>query len=224
MANEAAARALGRTIANPVRLGIDALGAALSVAASVSLLGRSAGGGPGAMLLLPLSQLALYVVSGLYHGLSWSPVAKRRWQRADHAMIYLKIAGAATGFAVLTEADPSSHPLVRLVWLVGAVGVAQKVWLPDVEPKLSSHVQLAQALLILPILLELLASRGGAAASEGVALLAASIGLYLAGFVVFMTERPRLWPGVFDFHDFFHVLLVTASLSVYGFVAGQLPA
>jgi len=39
-----------------------------------------------------------------------------------------------------------------------------------------------------------------------------------------MTERPRLWPGVFDFHDFFHVLLVTASLSVYGFVAGQLPA
>ena len=62
-----------------------------------------AGGGPGAMLLLPLSQLALYVVSGLYHGLSWSPVAKRRWQRADHAMIYLKIAGAATGFAVLTE-------------------------------------------------------------------------------------------------------------------------
>ena len=39
----------------------------------------------------------------------------------------------------------------------------------------------------------------------------AAAALYVVGVVVFLTERPRLWPRVFSHHELFHVLLVAGT-------------
>jgi hemolysin III len=36
--------------------------------------------------------------------------------------------------------------------------------------------------------------------------------LYSAGFMIFVIERPNPWPGVFGFHEIWHLLVVVAAL------------
>ena len=39
--------------------------------------------------------------------------------------------------------------------------------------------------------------------------------LYTLGMVLFVMQRPRLWPRVFSYHEVFHVLVVAASAIHY---------
>jgi len=39
--------------------------------------------------------------------------------------------------------------------------------------------------------------------------------VYSAGFVIFVIERPNPWPGVFGFHELWHLLVVVAALLHY---------
>ena len=47
------------------------------------------------------------------------------------------------------------------------------------------------------------------------ALLAAGGLVYSAGFAVFVLERPNPWPGVFGFHELWHLLVALAALLHY---------
>ena len=39
--------------------------------------------------------------------------------------------------------------------------------------------------------------------------------LYTLGMLAFATQRPRLWPSVFSYHEVFHVLVVGGSAAHY---------
>jgi hemolysin III len=47
------------------------------------------------------------------------------------------------------------------------------------------------------------------------ALMAAGGGVYSVGFAIFVIERPNPRPGVFGFHEIWHVLVVVAALLHY---------
>ncbi|GBE23982.1 hemolysin-III related [bacterium BMS3Bbin02] len=36
--------------------------------------------------------------------------------------------------------------------------------------------------------------------------------VYTGGMVLLVTERPRLWPRVFSYHEVFHILTIVASV------------
>jgi len=46
-------------------------------------------------------------------------------------------------------------------------------------------------------------------------LMAAGGFFYSAGFVIFVTEKPNPRPGVFGFHEVWHLLVVVAALLHY---------
>ena len=206
------------SLSNPVRAGLDLFGALLSIAAAAALLPWS---GPGnealrALVVLPVTQLMLFTVSGLYHGVHWQPGAKARWQRADHAMIYLKVAGTTTVIALLSNGGVLADCVIGAAWAIAAVGIAQKTWWPSVAHAFSIGAQFVQALLVLLVLAPFMQHNPGTPTQ----LLLAGMVFYLVGFTVFVREHPRLWPGRFCHHDFFHVMLVLGALSIYGSVAG----
>lgn len=209
-------------IVNPVRLWLDLFGAGLALAALQGLYGWSARAPlPAAPLaILPITHFALFMVSAAYHGFDWSPPLKARWQRVDHSMIYVKVAGGITALALLADAGGRSAVVIAAVWAIAALGIVQKVWFPNVRPLASSYVQLVQACLCL-LLLQDFASRFPGIPFQ---LLMAGMGFYLVGFGVFMLKTPRLWPGRFCHHDLFHVLLICGSLSLYGLMASCLDA
>lgn len=203
--------------ANPTRVALDLLGAGVSVAAAAVLLAWPAGTWLplDALVVLPFTQCLLFLVSGTYHGFRWAPAAKARWQRADHAMIYVKVAGTATAIASLADAPFVSPAVIVAAWVMAAGGIVQKTWFPRVAHGYSMAAQFLQALLVLLVFGPFVNRYPGAPT----ALLAWAMAFYLVGFTVFVRAQPRLWPGRFCHHDFFHVMLICGALSIYGCVA-----
>src|SRR4051794_14220839 len=63
----------------------------------------------------------LFGVSALYHRGNWGPVAMRRLQRADHAMIFLLIAGTATPLFLLAVPGAYGRACLIVLWSLTAV-------------------------------------------------------------------------------------------------------
>jgi len=59
--------------------------------------------------------------------------------------------------------------------------------------------------------------------SQGLLLIVFGGLLYTVGVIMFVTQRPRLWPRVFSYHEVFHVFVVAASIvhyaAIFTFVA-----
>jgi hemolysin III len=195
---------------NPVRGLLHGTAAALSVVGAALLWTRAAPGGlshRGALLVFGASLVGLYTVSGLYHSVPWRPRWKRRLQRLDHSMIYVLIAGSYTPIAAIVLDGWLRAATLAAVWGIAAAGAAQKLCWPRVDARLSTVLQAVQGWLALPLLWPLSERLAGPA----LALLVAGGLLYTAGLVAFATERPRLWPRVFSYHEVFHVLVVAGS-------------
>jgi hemolysin III len=141
-------------------------------------------------------------------------------QRLDHAMIYVLVAGTYTPVAGIVLDGRLRWAALAVVWGVALAGIVQKVWWPAVGSWLSVSLQTLQgwfAILLLAPLMERL---------PGPALALGALGgiLYTAGMVVFVTQRPRLWPHVFSYHEVFHVLVVGGSLAHYAMIFGYVAA
>ncbi len=162
------------------------------------------------------SHAMLFMVSASYHSLPWREIAKARMQRLDHSMIYVKIAGSIGPLAWLALEETQAWRFIAAAWGVAVLGIAQKAFVPTIDPKLSAWAQIGQALLFVPILGELIQRHPGPP-SQLVCLTAL---VYAVGAVVFLLERPRLWPRVFSFHELFHLLLVIGSVSLGALLVG----
>lgn len=198
---------------NPVRGLLHGSSAVLSVVGTVALWGRSGGdlGGRGALLVFGLSLVGLFSVSSLYHSVPWGRVWKGRMQRIDHAMIYVLIAGTYTPVAVIVLDGWLRVATLATVWGIAAAGTAQKLWWPGLSDRYSVALQVTQGWLAVP-LLALLFERLGAPA---VGLLVLGGLLYMLGMLAYASQRPRLWPHVFSYHEVFHVLVVGGSAAHY---------
>jgi hemolysin III len=119
------------------------------------------------------------------------------------------IAGTYTPVAALVLDGWLRAATLAAVWGIAAVGAAHKLCWPLVGHRFSVPLQATQGWLALPLLVPLSERLSGPA----LALLVAGGLLYTAGLIAFATERPRLWPRVFSYHEVFHVLVVAGSAS-----------
>ena len=200
-------------IQNPVRGLLHGASALLSVVGAAALWSRADGdlSQRGALLVFGLSLVCLFSVSSLYHSVPWGPVWKGRMQRIDHAMIYVLIAGTFTPMAVIVLDGWLRLATLGTVWGIAAVGTAQKLWWPKLSDRYSVALQVVQGWLAVPLLAPLADQLGWSA----VGLLVLGGLLYTLGMLAFATQRPRLWPRVFSYHEVFHVLVVGGSAAHY---------
>lgn len=200
---------------NPVRGVVHGSAALiLLVMAGLVLDGPGAPDARAILVVFALSQGVLFAVSSLYHSVPWTPRWKRRMQRIDHAAIYLGIAGGATPIVWLGLDPPLGLLLLGAIWGIGCAGAFQKLFVRNLPERASIPVQILQSVLALPALVAFVQRHPG---NESLFLLGAAA-CYALGAVVFLLERPRLWPRVFSFHEVFH-LLVVAGCAVIASVA-----
>lgn len=203
---------------NPVRGLLHGSGAALWLAFGASLVL-----GPDfperlALLLCAASQTALFATSALYHSMPWRPRAKARMQRADHAMIHVKIAGTITAISWLAGPALWSTGLAAVAWAVGLAAAAHKAWVPEIAEHPSIRVQVGQSLLGVPAMVAFAGQDSGL----NLALLLGGGLLYLAGALCFAARRPVLWPRVFSFHEVFHLCVLAGSGAHFALLARAL--
>jgi hemolysin III len=158
---------------------------------------------------------ALFGVSASFHLITWSPSARRRMRRADHATIFIAIAGTYTAVCGLALTGWARDLMLCVVW-AGAIGgiVLRQVWLD--APKWAVAIPYVvvgwSALLVLP---QLFRALGGA----GFALMAAGGLCYTAGAIVYAAKRPDPWPATFGYHEVFHLCTVVAAVLQYVLIA-----
>jgi hemolysin III len=154
-------------------------------------------------------------VSTLYHRVTWTPTIRPWMRRADHAGIYLLIAGTYTPVGVLSMHGTLQRVVLAVVWSGAAAAILTKLcWVRS--PKwLSAVFGLTLGWIGVIALPQLEHSSGPAA----VALLGAGGLAYSAGAIVYARRRPDPFPTVFGYHELFHALTLVALACQYVAIA-----
>ena len=202
---------------NPVRGFLHGTAAVVSVVGAV-LLTVLAGGGVGnriSLLVFGLSLISLYTVSALYHSIPWRDVWKKRMQRLDHTMIHVLVAGTFTPLAWIVLDGWLRWTTLATQWGIVLAGAGQKVLLRRFYRHLSVTMSTTQGWLALLLLWPLTARL------PWTALMLLGLGgvFYTGGMVMLVTNRPRLWPRVFSYHEVFHVLVIAGSSVHFAVIA-----
>lgn len=156
-----------------------------------------------------LASVLLYLTSSSYHVFATSPRARRIMQRADHAMIFVLIAGSFTPTALIVLPDPWRWWSLTVMWGGAALGIALKVVALERFRKLGAALYIVlgwAGLMAFPTLLE---------RPLTLALFATGGVLYTVGAVLFALRRPRLSPRWFGYHEVWHTLGVAAGGLLY---------
>jgi len=160
-----------------------------------------------AAVVYALSLAGLYGISAAFHLGRWSAAMRRRMDQADHAMIYVLIAGSYTPVALLALDGAWGLAILGVVWTVAIGGIAVVI--------LWHRVRIVGITLYLTLgwlavfTLPWLASRLGIAK---LTLLLAGGVLYTVGAVVLGRQRPDPHPMVFGYHEVWHAFTVAAGL------------
>lgn len=157
----------------------------------------------------------LFGVSALFHRVRWGPVGRRRMRRADHATIFIGIAGTYTAVAGLALTGGAQVAILAVVWVGAVAGITiRQLWLD--APKWAVAIPYVVvgwcAVFVLPQLLDSL----GAA---GVWLLAAGGVAYTVGAIVYALKKPDPVPHVFGYHEVFHLCTVIGASLQFAVVA-----
>jgi hemolysin III len=161
-----------------------------------------------ALVIYGLTLVGMYSASTLYHAVPWGTIWKARMQRLDHAFIYLLVAGTFTALVVGSIRGTFRWAALLTIWALAALGIGRE-FLPTLSRRwiLVSQICLG-ALTLLPVAYLLREVDGS------VRLLTLGGGvIYLGGVSMFVRSWPRLLPGVFGFHEAFHVLVIAASVA-----------
>jgi hemolysin III len=194
---------------------LHAYAAAISIASGAALVAVAAamrGGPAGATTAVYAATVTmLFGTSALYHRLNWSPRAHAVMKRLDHSMIFVFIAGTYTPIAALTLPHRSAAVVLTVVWTGAVFGVLlQSAW-PSAPRWLSVPCYIGLGWVAVFVMPQLLHNAGVAA----LVLIIAGGAIYTVGAVVYATKRPNPIPGVFGFHEVFHLCTLVAALCHY---------
>lgn len=200
-----------------LNIGLHAVGVVLSAAALVLMVIKASLTGSVLQIVsasvFGVSLTVLYMVSTLYHSCHDEGL-RRRMRVADHAAIYLLIAGTYTPFSLLVLQGVVGWLIFGISWGMALAGVALKLFYTGRFEKLSTLLYVFMGWLIL-FALEPLAEN---LSYEGLFWLVAGGISYTLGAVLYLVGRIPLN------HALFHLFVLVGSLchivAVYFHVLG----
>jgi hemolysin III len=196
----------------PLLRGVShALAAVASVAGAVLLWKVTEGDRPRqiTMLVFGLSLVALYAASATYHLGTWKGKAYMLFRRMDHAMIFVLIAGTYTPFCFTLLSGTARTTMLLLSWGYAIAGVSIKLFFPFLKRRFSVPIYLGAGWLAVFQIHKFVQ----VLSPHGLALLAAGGLAYTLGAIFYALRRPNPFPGIFGYHEVFHLLVITGSLT-----------
>jgi hemolysin III len=188
----------------------------LAIPGVVLLWRRSAGDRAKRISLAIYGASLLFCASAstLYHGVRVPRNRIEAFARLDYIGIYLFIAGSYTPIAWNLLRGRWRWGILALVWSWAALGAGLRVARVALPHELSTGSYLAMgwcAVFCYSEVARLLSHR---------ALLPVLLGgiLYSIGAILNLLQQPALWPGVFQAHELFHLLVIAGSLAHFQFM------
>ncbi len=180
-----------------------ALGAGLVMAATAPTLR-----GTYAALGFMTSLLLCFGVSATYHRITWTPSVRAWWRRADHAMIFVLIAGTYTPMALVALPASFGNTLLIIVWSGAAVGVIQSLFWIHAPKWVAAVLCVALGWTVMLYWSE---AKAALTSTQIVLILAGGV-VYTVGAVFYALKRPNPIPGIFGHHELFHLCTIIAAV------------
>jgi len=171
-----------------------------------------------ALSVYGLSLVLLFGCSAAYHLIKTGPKGYRLLRTLDHTAIYLLIAGSYTPICWLRLSGFWKGGLLAIIWAFAFIGIGVKIFIINAPRWVTAGVYVVMGwlavLAIRPIL---------AALSPGALFWLAAGGIiYTLGAVVYILKKPDFVPGVFGFHELWHLFVILAALAHYIAIAGYI--
>jgi hemolysin III len=184
------------------------------VASAVLVVRARPGAATLAALVFGASLVTLFGTSALYHRVEWSPEARKRMRRLDHAAIFLLIAGGYTPLFGLVPSSAGGHGALAAIWIGSSVGVLKSLAWPDAPKWITALLCVLLGWMVVGQVID----RVGIVGSMSVGLLVASGAIYSVGALIYALKRPDPLPSIFGYHEVFHALVVLASVCLFAHV------
>ncbi|HYF79495.1 MAG TPA: hemolysin III family protein [Symbiobacteriaceae bacterium] len=206
--------ALQVRLKDPVSALTHWLGAALAIAGLVALLVATAPDGTRWQLVsfavFGASMIMLYTASAVYHSVPERGTGKLNLvlRKLDHIMIYILIAGTYTPFCLIPLRGVWGWSLFAAIWACAVGGFFLKLFWMSAPRWLYTGIYVMMGWLIVVATYPLLQTVSRA----GLLWLLAGGLAYTFGAVLYATKWPKLWPGVFSFHEVWHLFVMAGTI------------
>lgn len=169
-----------------------------------------------AVAVFASSLVILFAVSATYHRIHWSARGRTWMRRADHAAIFVLIAGTYTPIVLLGLPAETGNRLLLAVWVVAVLGVLQSLFWVQAPKALVALLAVAAGWTIVPYIGDVRRAYG----DEIFALILTGGIVYSIGAIAYAFKRPVLWPAVFGYHEVFHALTLLGAVLHFAAVLG----
>ncbi|MCU0487891.1 MAG: hemolysin III family protein [Anaerolineales bacterium] len=191
--------------------GFTHLGAAFAALAgltALAVLSRSDLGKLVSLVIYGLSLTLMFSASAAYHLPKANPAAIQALRRMDHAAIYLLIAGTYTPICLYYFNGFWRWGLLAIVWAFAVIGILVKMFVMNAPRWVSAGVYLVMGWLAILGIGEIVKQMPAGA----IFWLALGGLLFSAGAVVYITKILNFRPGIFGFHEVWHIFVILGCL------------
>jgi hemolysin III len=168
------------------------------------------------LLIYGVSLIFLFSASATYHMVRVKDKALEIFRKVDHAAIYFLIAGTYTPFCVNAFTGFWQWGMLSIIWSLAVIGIIVKVFYIRAPRWLNAGIYLimgwlcsaaiGQMLAVLPVWVISWLVAGGV--------------IYTLGALVYITKIFNFKPGVFGFHEMWHILVMLAAAAHFVAVVG----
>jgi hemolysin III len=166
-----------------------------------------------------ISLILLFGASAAYHLPKAKPQIIQILRKFDHSAIYLLIAGTYTPFCAIMFTGFWRWGMLTIIWSLALIGIGVKIFLIKAPRWLYTGVYLAMGwLCVIAIREMLIALPTGALAWLVIGGLAFTLGA-----IVYATKKMDFFPGIFGFHEVWHIFVILGALAhfigIIGYIA-----
>jgi hemolysin III len=191
--------------------------AILAVAGMIVLLflGRGEPDKEIGLFVYGLSLILMLSASAAYHLVNARPAVLIWLRKMDHTAIYLLIAGTYTPVCMYYFTGFWRSGFLAIIWGMALVGIIVKLFVIRAPRWVTAGIYLLMGWLSILAVREIL-NRMPAPALFWLALGGLA---YTAGAVVYILKKPDFIPGVFGFHEVWHIFVILGCLAHFILIA-----
>ncbi|HNA89330.1 MAG TPA: hemolysin III family protein [Anaerolineales bacterium] len=163
-----------------------------------------------------LSLIFMFSASATYHMVRVKDKALEIFRKVDHAAIYTLIAGTYTPFCINAFEGFWKWGMLSIIWSLAIIGIIVKIFYIRAPRWLNAGIYVIMGWLSLAAAGQMLASLPAWVLTW---LIIGGV-TYTLGAVVYMTKIFNFKPGVFGFHEVWHIFVLLAAAAHYIAVMG----
>ena len=158
-------------------------------------------------LIYGSSMIFLFLASSLYHAFKKGENELSFWRKMDRLAIFCMIAGTATPVCYMYLDGPWRWSMIAIQWGLVGFGLVSQLFFPRAPRGLYVIIYVIMGSIVLIPIKRMLPSM---TIVQGVLLFAGGLFFALGG-LIYAIKKPRLVPGVFSFHELFHIMVLIGS-------------